>query len=86
MRYICKLYLDSAQCGQQMWVMADAATEAARLMLAFLDEVHDLGLVHALQLSRESHGGQTPVHAVHTQELSHDVLLCGAGAVCEQRC
>ena len=69
------LHLHGAECVEQVGVVSDAGADASTLVLTGLDEVCDLLLVHARQLTHQVHHRQTPVDPAHPQVLRQRVLL-----------
>ncbi len=67
--------LYGTECVQKVRVLVDRGPKPAIGVLARLDKLQNLCLVHSVQLPHEVHGRQTPVDPTHPEELCHTVLL-----------
>ena len=71
------LYLYCTECIEEVGVLLVCWTKPPTRVLAALNEVEHLFLVHPVELSHQVHGRQAPVHSTHAEELCHAVLLSG---------
>ena len=69
------MYLYCTESVEKVRVVPHAGPHPPAVMLALLDKLQDLLLVHAVQLLHQVHRSQSPVHTTHPQVLCYTVLL-----------
>ena len=73
--YVAHIHLNSAEGVEEVCIVFGGGAKPSRGLLAFLDKIEYLILVHPLELAHEVHGSEAPVHTTHAEELCDTVLL-----------